>query len=443
MTILRVQQTGGFFDEAANMDQATGSNVTAGNLLIVSVNKLNVTGASDAFVLADLSKLSGTATIGTITLDVSRNYNYTGTFYIATATYSVPITGSGTLTMRCVLGGSGQYGIIGLAERSGVDVSGSRVEATNSAEGADTGIALPDSGNATSAAGALFVGALADVSTGSQTHDQDAAFDQVIYEQDSTDHMVGSFVDRIVTTGTTDSASWSSPANDNPWTATIAVYKAAAAGGTVNTSTLTDTVTPADGVVSGVVRGNVSSDALTIADSFFLWWYRTRVLQSSVVVTEGALETYATTNLEAIDELLVSDEFVQFFRRTRQGEDAIAITDEVIASTIGYLIYLSVLTSQLAVTDDALPIRYFSRLLDSSLLTSDQAMRAVFVTRNLLDSVDVSDESFTALQRYILLTDAISLDDSLSSLLVSPVISNPVIVIGFDQPRIEVGGYAL
>lgn len=226
--IVRVQAAGSFTDDAANMDQATSGNVTAGNLLIVTVAKLTLTGSADAFLLADLSKTAGTATIGTITLDASHNYNYSGTNYIATAIYSVPVTGSGSLTMRCVLGSS-QYGIIAVAERSGLDVTGARVEDTADAEGADTSIAAPSSGDATSAAGALFVGALSDVSTGGQSHTEDAAF-AVIYEQDSTDHAVGSFIDRIVTTGTTDAASWTSPANDNPWTAAAAVYKAAAAG---------------------------------------------------------------------------------------------------------------------------------------------------------------------------------------------------------------------
>jgi len=441
MAITRVQQTGSFADEAANMDQATGSNVTSGNLLIVCVAKLNVTGSSDAFVLGDMSKTAGTATIGTITLDASRNYNYSGSNYIATAIYSVPITGNGSLTMRCALGTS-QYGVIGVAERSGLDTSGSRCEDFATAEGADSGAAEPNSGDATSAAGALFVGALGDVSTGSQAHTEDAAF-AVIYEQDSTDHMPGSFIDRIVTTGTTDAATWTSPTNNNPWVAAVAVYKEAASGGTVNTNTLTDTLTPDDGVVQSVIRGSTVSEALTISDSFSLWWYRTRVLQSSVVITEGGTEFYTTTNMEAIDELTVGDEVVAWLRRTRLLEDGVVVTDELIATTIGYLIYIAVLTSQLTISDEALPLRYFSRLLESNLLTADQAQRAVLVARNLLDSVEVTDQSFSALQRFILLTDALSLDDSLSSLLVSPVTSNPIIMIGFDQPRIEVGGYGL
>lgn len=227
--IERVQAAGSFTDDAANMDQATTGNVTAGNLLTITTNRLNLTGSSDPYVLGDCAKQAGTATLGTITMDVEREYNYAGANYIATAIYSAPITGTGSLTIRCVLG-SNQYGLIAVAERSGLDVSGSRVEDTAEAEGANSGVAAPNSGDATSAAGALFVGALADVSTGGNDHVEDGAF-TLIYEQNSTDHMVGSFIDRIVVAGTTDAASWTEPVNDNPWAAVVVVYKAATAAG--------------------------------------------------------------------------------------------------------------------------------------------------------------------------------------------------------------------
>lgn len=215
-------------------------------------------------------------------------------------------------------------------------------------------------------------------------------------------------------------------------------------GSVVNTEVLTDTLTPSDSATRWAVRGNVSTDNITLADALSRWWYRTRVLTDSLVITEGATETSTVSNVHAIDEITVSDGIVAWLRRTRLAQDAIAITDEAIASTIGYLIFVSVLTSQLTITDQALTTRYFSRLLESGALTSDQALRALLVTRNLLDTIDVDDQGLTALQRFILLTDAISLDDSLASVVVTPTVpgvTNPRILIGFDQPRIELGGY--
>lgn len=248
--------------------------------------------------------------------------------------------------------------------------------------------------------------------------------------------------DRQVTATGNAACYWTSSFGSHTFIVTAMAFTEAAAG-TINTATLTDTLSSVDGIIQSALRGNISSDSVAIVDSFFLWWYRTLVLQSSVVVTEGSTEVYTTTNMQAIDELTIADEFVAWLRRQRLLDDAIAITDEIIASTIGYLIFISVLTSQLTIADESLPYRLFSRLLESGALTADQAMRSVFVARTLLDIVDVTDQGLTALQRFILLTDALSVDDSLSSLLVSPVTSNPVILIGFDQPRIEVGGYGL
>lgn len=221
------------------------------------------------------------------------------------------------------------------------------------------------------------------------------------------------------------------------------IYLDGSSGGGTSTVTLNDSITPSDAVIRSAIRGNVFSDSLTVADAFSLWWYRNRIAESAIVVTEGATQVYTTTNMDAMDGLSMADGLVAFFRRNRLAEDAISITDELIATTIGYLIFVSVLTSNATVTDQALSITHFSRLMESDLLTDDQMLRACFVARSLLDSVDVTDQNLTALQRFILLTDAISMDDSLSSLLVSAVTSSPIILIGFDQPRIEIGGYGL
>lgn len=242
--------------------------------------------------------------------------------------------------------------------------------------------------------------------------------------------------------GAPGTAAWTLPSARDYVAFTVVI--ATAAGGTVNTETLTDTITASDSAARFAIRGNVSTDNITLADAVFWWWYRTRVMTDNLVITEGATETSTVSNVHAIDEITVSDGIVAWLRRTRLAQDAIAITDEAIASTIGYLIFVSVLTSQLTITDQALTTRYFSRLLESGVLTSDQALRALLVTRNLLDTIDVEDQGLTALQRFILLTDAISLDDSLASVVVTPTVpgvTNPRILIGFDQPRIELGGY--
>jgi hypothetical protein len=197
----------------------------------------------------------------------------------------------------------------------------------------------------------------------------------------------------------------------------------APAGGTVNTQTLTSNTTISDQALTGVVRN--------------------RLLGDDIVITEGGAIQSTVWNMLATDEITVIDELLRWARFNRLIQDDVVITDDVITSLIGHLIFTSVLSSNITVTDESLPWALFHRMLDSGALTTDQALAALNYTRELLDSIGLSDYGGTAVQRFILLTDTLSLDDSISSLVSTPTTYNPLIRIGFDQPRIEIGGYAL
>lgn len=238
MAISRVQFGGTQAADTSSISIATGSNVTAGNLLIIYGMKYSPSDA-DVFVVGDLTKTAGTATLGTITLDVD-DFSDNGTDGVMAAVYSVPITGSGSLTLQ-ITSDSGSYLAIAYEEVSGADTSGTRLEATNEATG-NSG--SPDSGNCTSAGGAIFCGCAATYAIASHTWTQDGAFTQ-IYEQETIDHVTAAAASRIVTTGTTDSASWTISTGYN-WTAVCAVYKeATGGGGTEYTQLASGAVTPA------------------------------------------------------------------------------------------------------------------------------------------------------------------------------------------------------
>lgn len=273
------------------------------------------------------------------------------------------------------------------------------------------------------------------------------SFTSVLAETDGSSGLSGQVAQRTVAANgsTAYGPAFTTSAGGRASVFTIAL-KEAAAGGTVNTQTLSDTTTITDGVVRSIARGAVLTDSLVIQDFLTWWWYRTRTLEDSIVVTEGQTETYTQYNAQMIDELTVTDELIWWLRRNRLLQDDIAITDELISSTIGYLIFVSVLTSNVTVTDQALSYTFFNRLLDSNLLTTDQALRALWVARELIDAVSIDDQSMTAMQRFILLTDAISLEDALTASYIpetGPIIDNPIIRIGFDQPEIALGGYGL
>lgn len=211
-----------------SMSDSFASNVTNGNLIFVAAYAYMST-AAPVFVSGSLTKTAGTATIGTPALAINAT-NTTGSPQHA-AVWTVPVTGTGSLTLQ--VGGmtSGSYAGMVIGEVSGADTSGTRVEATNSAT-FDTPTTAVDTGNATSAGGALFVGALA-FDTGSFISiTEDAAWTLLGEHEDGGTNETGSLIYRIVTSGTTDSASWTLGIGPNSSAAVVAVIKAGTAAAT-------------------------------------------------------------------------------------------------------------------------------------------------------------------------------------------------------------------
>lgn len=232
--IASVQSVGTFADDATTISLATSGNVTAGNLLVIYVAKYSPN-AGDVFQIGDISKIAGTATLGTFTLDVEHNLDVLGGGVFA-AVYSVPITGSGSCTIQIAAADAGSYLLLALQELSGADTTGSRVAGTNENTGNSVAI---DSGNVASGTGGIFCGCSVTGATTGHTFTPDGAF-TTVYELESIDHVTGSAIYRIVSSNTTDSASWSISVA-YPWVGVLAVYKESGISlPTVTTQAVTD-----------------------------------------------------------------------------------------------------------------------------------------------------------------------------------------------------------
>lgn len=221
MTISAVgtQAGGSTVDSATAWTRAFGSNVTAGNLIIVSASKYDPT---HTFVAGDCTQSAGTATIGTVSLDkVQHN---TGGNNVTSAIWSAIVTGSGTCTMR-VGSTAGTYFAAGSGEFSstvGFDIN--RLETSGSATGSAT---TQTTGNLTSAGGALFFGCTSyDGSTNDTSISETAAqgWTRLYRETDASLHEPGVIFYQIVTVGTTKAVS---SGNSNAWPYAIvgAVFK--------------------------------------------------------------------------------------------------------------------------------------------------------------------------------------------------------------------------
>lgn len=200
MAIVAVQETGGTSTYEA---LATTSDVTAGNLLVVSAYwYLNGTPAAAS---DDLTKTLGTATIGTPTLDVVKNHNQTGTEYICCAIWSVPVTGSGSITLSVAGVTSTLFGQMAIGEYSGADTGASRLEDSDTF--GSTSTTTPATPTMTSAGAALFVGALSTYSISTVSHTPDSPWATVTEEENSS-LCTGALSRMIVSSGTSDAAGW-------------------------------------------------------------------------------------------------------------------------------------------------------------------------------------------------------------------------------------------
>jgi hypothetical protein len=218
-------------------------------------------------------------------------------------------------------------------------------------------------------------------------------------------------------------------------------------GGTVNTETLEstiavtdepldyvfynriaeDTLTIFDELLASVVGtvARVLTDELTVTDGAVFSIIRNMLLQDTIIVSEGGTEQYTTSNIVIDDTLDVVDSALRYAQFTRLGDDALVITDSLISSIVNYVIQNAILSSTISV--------------------ADEAFWHIHVTRMVESALSLFDENASSAYRFILLSDALSMDDGLVSSYVpdSGSMSNPVIRIGFDQPKIDAGGYAL
>lgn len=182
------------------------------------------------------------------------------------------------------------------------------------------------------------------------------------------------------------------------------------AGSTVNTKVLESFVTMTDGMIATSIRN--------------------RLLQDTIIISEGTTEQYTTTNIVIEDPIEVSDELLRFCRFFRVGSDTITVADAAITSVSNALIVSRVLSDAIDVTDEAIKSAYFERVLDSFLRVAD-------------------DDPMPSLTRFVLLSDALTVDDGATATYVpdgntpTPQLFNPRIKIGFDQARIDLGGYAV
>lgn len=207
MAITHVQSGGVNADSTTSVSRAFASNVTSGNLVVVLVDRYSP--SADPFTAADCTKSAGTATIGSVSMHGEIEIAYDGgSDTVAAAIFSAIVTGTGSLTMQVAGSPGGSYFNFATGEfSSDVGWDASREESLNESSSTGTGTSAA-SGNITTAGHGLMLGVLGVAKLGNDAITEDAAFTSIFEEPDGANHMVGSLIRRIVTSGTTDDIGW-------------------------------------------------------------------------------------------------------------------------------------------------------------------------------------------------------------------------------------------
>ena len=194
------------------------SDVTAGNLLIVVAHAQKQ--SLDPFVVGDISLSGGTATVGAWSMDIQRQLSTSNNPDVAI--FSTIVTGTGSATVTVGGAPADTYFNIAAGEfASSTGWDSSRLEASNSGTGTST---TPASGDATSAAGALFIGGFSGGLISNVTITEDGAFTLIDEEEAGATYLPASAIYQIAGGGTTDAADWT-VSSSTSWAAAIAVYK--------------------------------------------------------------------------------------------------------------------------------------------------------------------------------------------------------------------------
>jgi hypothetical protein len=224
VAISKVQSPAGTYTNGgSSVSLAFGSNVTSGNLVVACVSSIYA--GSPSMTAADMSK-SGTATLGTWVLD--KTNNVLATYYWGGAILSVPVTGTGSLTVIFTPASGFSYESIAIAEYSGTDVSGSRVDTT--ATGTGTSTSNVKTAQFTTSGATLIIGGLAnDPNVSSDTITKGANYTLVTSVPNSGGIEVG--MEQWITAGTQTNtvADWTLTQSIG-WVVNAVSYKAASGG---------------------------------------------------------------------------------------------------------------------------------------------------------------------------------------------------------------------
>ena len=366
-TVTFVQSAHGEAGSGVSPTATFSSNVTSGNLLVIVANAYRAGTPPHAFSLGDLTKSSGTATLGTAQLDIQHARANGTSSEERTAIWSIPVTGTGSLTLSLAVN-AGDYANIAAAEFSGADTSSSRLDTSLSNDAAGPGIgALLQIGNMTSAGAGVFVGGITAYTSVTTTWTPDGAF-STIWNEGNVAYNGSAAIYQIVASATTDSVDATLSAFDTPgWTGAAVIYKAGSGGGgTSYDVTISESVTASDALATALTAAASVTEGVTVTD---LW---ANVGQLVAALSEAAVAADALTSIATLGAA-VSEPVTASDSPSGGSFFADAVTEPATASDAktGSLVALNTLAEAITAADAPSSTATLNNALSETITPSD------------------------------------------------------------------------
>lgn len=183
---------------------ASGANVTTGDLVVVVACLFNANPRT--FVAADCVKSAGTSTIGTVALGKAQQVVGTDGSY-STVSFFCMVTGTGSLTMRVTGNAASDWFVCIAAFSSNVSPTSYSLESSNGASSSTSGSTPLSTGNGTSAGAAIFLTGCGMGNSGAGAITV-SGYTSIATHTASDGAMTGGAMYHLVTSGTTEAASW-------------------------------------------------------------------------------------------------------------------------------------------------------------------------------------------------------------------------------------------
>jgi hypothetical protein len=197
--------------------------------------------------------------------------------------------------------------------------------------------------------------------------------------------------------------------------------------------------------LGGTVVTRTAEDTLALIDQYVYGIRRYRQQLDLTEISEGPTDRYTVSMADSQDSILPDDANANFMIRNRRTEEEVTVTDDFIkVLSSGQTIITRIAEDTILVSWGALYNLYRNRAGEEVVLTLDQNAYNALRNVNAASLVELIDTTVLRFIRIVVAADVLDVIDSLNALFIGiTTVDVSLVMIGFDQPNIILGGYVI